>query len=45
MPRGRRRNSEVSRYTQTQFELGDTAEDIEEGEGGEGENRGVTERG
>ena len=29
MPRGRRRKIEVPRDTQPQFELGDTAEDIE----------------
>ena len=36
---GRRRNIEVPRYTQPQFELGNTAEDIKEGEGAEGEER------
>ena len=35
MPRGGSRKIEVPRYTQPQFELGDTAEDIERGEGGE----------
>ena len=30
MPRGRRRKIEVPTDTQPQFELGDTAEDIEE---------------
>ena len=29
MPRGRRRKTEIPRDTQPQFELGDTAEDIE----------------
>ena len=45
MPRGRRRKIEVPRDTQPQFELGDTAEDIERRRRerkmiGRGENRG-----
>ena len=43
MPRDRRRNSEVPTDTQPQFELGDTAEHIEENEG-ERERR-IRERG
>ena len=54
MPRGRRRKIEVPRDTQSQFELGDTAEDIERTRRereeremrGRGENRRTgTERG
>ena len=46
MPRGRRK-IEVPTDTQPQFELGDTAEDIEkkEGERGEGETRAGGEGG
>ena len=52
MPRGRRRKTEVPTDTQPQFELGDTAEDIERtrrereerDERGESRKRG-TERG
>ena len=56
MPRGRRRKIEVPTDTQPQFELGDTAEDIErrrereEGDGREeragrrGTERGLRER-
>ena len=46
MPRGKRRKIEVPRDTQPQFELGDTAEDIERrrererGERGEGREGG-----
>ena len=47
MPKAKRRKIEVPTDTQPQFELGDTAEDIEkEAERGEGENRKRgTERG
>ena len=44
MPRGRRRKIEVPTVTQPQFELGDTAEDIERRRG-EREERGERERG
>ena len=49
MPRGRRRKIEVPSDTQPQFELGDTAEDIERRrrereERGEGEERDGGER-
>ena len=40
MPRGRRRKIEVLTDTQPQFELGDTAEDIEREEGRERRGRG-----
>ena len=44
MPRGKRRNIEVPTETQPQFELGDTAEDIERrGGGGGGGRRGMRE--
>ena len=46
MSRGRRRKIEVPTNTKPQFELGDTAEDIEkmEGERGEGLERGDNRR-
>ena len=43
MPKGRRRKIEVPTDTQPQFELGDTAEDIER-KRGEREERGERER-
>ena len=44
MPRGRRKKIEVPTGTQSQFELGDTTEDIERGERGERDEKERTEQ-